>query len=284
MTYNQENYVERAIKSILDQKVDFDFEVVFNDDVSTDGTRRIIERYKDSFPGQMNILSHENNVGVVKNLKRGLEQCQGEYIAILEGDDYWLSTNKLQLQVDFLDSHPECSMCFNAMRVLEEETQQFRSMPALEKKFYTTEDEITRHVASNFSTCMYRNHVVKKIPSAIYDIFSVDWMFNICCSEQGFLGCIPVEMTAYRVHSGGVWSSKQPKVVLEELMVLIPQYDHILGYRYTDSFQAVLKGVKDQYHSSQQAGIVHWLRSFCKKCLPKTFRRIVKLSNVSNRQ
>src|SRR5256885_224442 len=90
--YNHEKYIAEALDSILNQKVNFEFEIVIADDVSTDSTKSIIEKYAKEHPHRnIRILKSEKNLGITKNLQRGLQSCQGEYIAILEGDDYWIS-------------------------------------------------------------------------------------------------------------------------------------------------------------------------------------------------
>lgn len=117
ITYNHEKYVERALKSVLDQETDFPFEVVIGEDCSTDSTRTIIENiakdYKEhaatsASDRQVRFVKRDKNTGrPTLNVYETTCECTGEYLAYLEGDDYWSDTHKLQKQVDFLKAHPE---------------------------------------------------------------------------------------------------------------------------------------------------------------------------------
>src|SRR5690349_4970838 len=88
-TYNHEKYIAQCLESILEQKGDFEIEVIVGDDCSTDGTRKIVEGFGARHPNIISVLPKGENLGITKNLKRCLDACTGEYIAICEGDDYW---------------------------------------------------------------------------------------------------------------------------------------------------------------------------------------------------
>ena len=110
VTYNQAKYIRRAIGSFLMQKTDFPFEIILADDCSTDGTSAICAEYAEKYPDLVRYLPSEKNVGGVENERRAIEAAQGEYIAVCEGDDYWLDNQKLQKQVEFMDAHPDYSV------------------------------------------------------------------------------------------------------------------------------------------------------------------------------
>lgn len=110
VTYNQAKYIRRAIGSFLTQKTDFPFEIILADDCSTDGTSAICAEYAEKYTDLVRYLPSEKNVGGVENERRAIEAAQGEYIAVCEGDDYWLDNQKLQKQVEFMDAHPDYSV------------------------------------------------------------------------------------------------------------------------------------------------------------------------------
>lgn len=115
LAYNQKKYIKNCLDNMISQKTNFVFEVIIHDDCSTDGTREIIEEYANKYPFIKPIYEQENqyskkNMTVVVN--KMFAKCSGEYIAMLEGDDYWCYENKLQAQVDFLDNNPEFTGCF----------------------------------------------------------------------------------------------------------------------------------------------------------------------------
>lgn len=104
VVYNQGKYVSRAIESVLMQKTSFPYQLIIGDDCSTDDTFEICKKYAIQFPEKILLLENKINVGLVKNYKNVFEACTAKYIAILEGDDYWIDSAKLQKQVDIMES------------------------------------------------------------------------------------------------------------------------------------------------------------------------------------
>jgi glycosyltransferase involved in cell wall biosynthesis len=101
ITYNHEKFIAQAIDSILMQQTDFEYEIVVGDDFSKDRTRAILDNYKKKHPSKIKLLFPDRNLGMHRNFIQTLNSCQGQYVALLEGDDYWTSPYKLQKQVDF---------------------------------------------------------------------------------------------------------------------------------------------------------------------------------------
>ncbi|MDD5673384.1 MAG: glycosyltransferase, partial [Chitinivibrionales bacterium] len=112
ITYNHAPYIAQAIESVLQQKTNYVFELVIGEDCSTDKTREIVLKYQEKYPDIIHVVMSESNVGVKKNWNRTLRACKGTYLAFCEGDDYWLRYDKLQKEVDYLETHPDCSMVF----------------------------------------------------------------------------------------------------------------------------------------------------------------------------
>lgn len=110
ITYNHKPYIRKAIDCVLAQKTNFPFEVVIGEDCSTDGTREIVFDYAKRYPDIIRVITSEQNVGAHKNNYRTGKACSGKYVAFCEGDDYWHNPDKLQKQVDYMESHPKCGM------------------------------------------------------------------------------------------------------------------------------------------------------------------------------
>jgi len=234
-TYNHEKYITQCLESVLEQKGDFQIEVIVGDDCSTDNTRKIIKEFGERYPKIISVLPMEKNLGITKNLKRCLDACTGEYIAICEGDDYWTDEYKLQKQMTLLETHQDFSMCFSALMIYYEGKDIFEphanEMPS-QKKFLTTADLIEKNYIGNFSCCMYRGEVVRKLPQGIFEFFTVDWMFNICCSQFGSIGYIKDMMSVYRLHEEGVWSGQLPFEKARMLYGYLDEYNRFFNYKY----------------------------------------------------
>ena len=110
LVYNHERFIAQALESVLMQKTDFEYELIIGEDCSSDGSREIIRSYEKRFEGKMKPLYRDKNLGMAGNLMDCLERCTGQYIAVLEGDDFWTDDQKLQKQAAFLDEHPEYVM------------------------------------------------------------------------------------------------------------------------------------------------------------------------------
>ena len=114
LTYCQEDYIGQALDSFFCQKTDFEYEVIVNDDCSSDRTPEILREYEKKYPGKMKVVYQKENqyskgVRIADDILIPLSS--GKYLAFCEGDDYWCDENKLQKQVDFLESHPEYTVC-----------------------------------------------------------------------------------------------------------------------------------------------------------------------------
>ncbi|MDR2115730.1 MAG: glycosyltransferase [Planctomycetaceae bacterium] len=116
-TYNAEPYVRQTIDGVLMQKTNFDFEYVIADDASTDQTANLIQDYAERYSKIIRFRRNKKNIGLNANFMKTILECQGKYIALLDGDDYWIDSNKLQLQVDFMESHQECAFCSTASQL-----------------------------------------------------------------------------------------------------------------------------------------------------------------------
>jgi glycosyltransferase involved in cell wall biosynthesis len=118
ITYNHEKFIAQAMESVLAQQTDFPIELVIGEDCSTDGTREIVEQFAARYPDVIRPILHEKNVGMHRNGQAVLEACNGEYLAFLEGDDYWTNPAKLQSQVLALSNAAECVGSIHAVDIV----------------------------------------------------------------------------------------------------------------------------------------------------------------------
>jgi glycosyltransferase involved in cell wall biosynthesis len=240
VTYNHEKYIRQALDSVLMQKTDFDFEIVVADDHSQDSTIAIIEEYQ-ADNHNIRILPSERNVGITLNYQRGFAACRGEHIAVLEGDDFWISPNKLRTVSTFLDQHPECAFCFHRFLRLDEASSRFSVHPSFEITtdfaLFTAGQLAKNNFVGNFSACVYRREAVDKLDASLFEMKVYDWMFNIAVSQGAMIGYLPTILSVYRAHPSGAWSAKRPDEWRRELLDLIDDYNKYLDFKFDGEFQ-----------------------------------------------
>jgi len=199
LVYNHEEFIEQAVCSVLDQKCDFPFEIVMGDDASTDGTLSRLRSLEQRYPGKLRILSSDRNLGITGNFLRTLEACHGEYIAMLEGDDYWVDKRKLQDQVAQLNSDP--SLALSACRTKN------RTFWAKAKERYTLTDLLRRYLFHT-SALVFRKSCMSGFPVRP-DVVALDSLLVAHLAKQGDCGFIDREMSYYRRHAAGAWSGTE---------------------------------------------------------------------------
>jgi len=249
LTYNHKNYIEEAVNSVLMQKTDYNIDILIGDDCSTDNTYDIVKDISTN-NNQIRYYKNSTNLGVTKNLQKAFSLCSGEYIAFCEGDDYWIDKNKINYQLNFLKNNPTCSGCFHHFiihdEILNKETT--LEIPKHDVYKYDTKMIIENTIASNFTTTVYRKKFLDKIDVKIFDIFSVDWVFNIAISEFGYLACIDKYMSVYRVHNNGLWSAEKDKK--NALQKSVIEYDKFFNMKYAESFNKLkINTVLEKRHS-----------------------------------
>jgi hypothetical protein len=180
-------------------------------------------------------LLHEQNLGSMgrNNALATLKACQGQYVAVLEGDDYWTDPHKLQKQVDFLDGHQDYAICFhNVLAVQEDGSQPPRSWnPADQKETATLEDLLNGDFIATCSV-MFRNKLFSKYPKQFLSLLGCDWPLHILNAQHGKIGYINESMGTYRLHGGGIWTMLSREERLTEVIRAWNCYDRHFGYRY----------------------------------------------------
>lgn len=112
ITYNQAKFLRETLQSFINQNVNFTYEIVISNDCSTDDTQTIIDSFKSGYPELIKDISPKSNLGMMRNFFYALNSCKGKYIAYCEGDDYWIDENKLQRQVDFLETNQDFGLVY----------------------------------------------------------------------------------------------------------------------------------------------------------------------------
>lgn len=130
ITYNHVSYISKALDGFLNQKTNFPIEILIHDDASTDGTEEIIKKYTSKYPNIIfPVLQKENKYssGIPINASFNFPRARGKYIAMCEGDDYWIDENKLQWQIDFLEKNTDVAACTHEVLVNNDTGKDVRS-------------------------------------------------------------------------------------------------------------------------------------------------------------
>ncbi len=235
ITYNHERFIGQAIESALMQRAAFPYELVIGDDCSTDRTPEIIHRYAERHPDIIRPLETDRNLGMLPNFRRCWEACRGQYIAILEGDDYWTSPNKLRRQIDAMDQHPEWALCFQRVQVIFDDGRPPAEYPAgPQKPVFTVRDLL---LDNPIQTCgvVYRAGLLKQLPESFEQLALGDWPMAILHALHGDIGFLDEVMAVYRWHSGASWSPMPFEWKLAETArmfdLIRPLVDRRLGSR-----------------------------------------------------
>jgi Glycosyltransferases involved in cell wall biogenesis len=242
ITYNHEKYISQAIESILMQKFSETAEILIANDFSTDHTLDIIRSYEPSSPFPFRYCESNCNVGLVRNYQNAFNACNSEYIAVLEGDDYWTDPYKLQKHVEFLDCHHECVMSYNRYISFFQEKNIFPIFDnniITENKYITAQQLAAGNWIGNFSTCVYRKSILDKLDPSIYDMEIADWMVNLSVAQFGLIAQIGEVMSVYRIHENGTWSKMNYIAKLNEEYRCAENYNKFFHYKYNTEFKSL---------------------------------------------
>jgi glycosyltransferase involved in cell wall biosynthesis len=203
ITYNHEGYIVQAIDSALRQKCDFEYEIVIGEDCSTDNTLAICRNYAQQYSDRIRLLHREINLGMMNNFVATLNACEGEYIALLEGDDFWTANDKLARQVEFLEQHPNYSICSHNVNIAYD--HQISQDEWLGQNVQTERNLEDLLKGSGGATCslVFRKNVLLPVPDWYTKQKGGDWSLQVLCASRGDMHYFPDVMGVYRRHAQG---------------------------------------------------------------------------------
>ena len=237
ITYNHEKYIEKALDSVLSQVSDFPFEIVIGDDCSPDDTKNIIREYRDKYPDIIRIVHREKNTGrPTLNVYETTMKCRGDYLAYLEGDDYWTDSDKLQKQMDFLNEHPEYIACTHSHKMIDDNGNDITDPEILKiSDMYKWSGEFTMddfeksgfwpgHYASVVSKNIYKNK--KHDYTILYKShdFVDDGQILLFLLMEGKIYRLDDEMSVWRYvkkAGGNSWTSRSMKRNIQKEDILM---------------------------------------------------------------
>jgi glycosyltransferase involved in cell wall biosynthesis len=254
LTYNHGPYIHDAIEGFLIQKTSFPFEILIHDDASTDGTADIISEYEAKYPDIIKPIYQKENQyskGIKINATYQFPRARGKYIALCEGDDYWTDAKKLQMQVDFLESNPEFSMCFhNALVIYQDLDKSPHRFNHIEKSQEIDLETLIDDWIVPTASILFRKSILP-IPDWANQIYSGDMTLALIAYDKGKIFFINEMMSVYRklLHNKDSLSTKMgemPIFVLEQHLLLYSLYNEYTGLRYDKVLKKKIKYLKKQ--------------------------------------
>ena len=250
LAYNHEEFLAEALDSILAQQYSASYEILIGEDCSADRTRQIADSYAAKYPDTIRLIVSDRNVGMNANLARLLDASLGSFVAICEGDDYWVDASKIERQVAELRSDDRLSMVFTDRLV--------KSEGAFIESKYDSRDYFESDVVAGFipptQTMMWRRSdelstFIRDHP----DSPSGDRMIAFHCSRRGLIRHMPFISAVYRMSGQGVWSSvsasarrRQKHSHLSDFRVTMgmPPDDYLAGALLLDALHDLRVGVR----------------------------------------
>lgn len=255
ITYNQKEYIRDALDGFLNQKTDFAYEVLIHDDASTDGTAQIIREYADRYPQIIKpILQTENqyskgitNISGTYNFPR----AEGRYIAMCEGDDYWISDRKLQRQVDFMEAHKDCSMVFCSAKV-EIQGKAFtekQMRPYKRSRKVSSREIIDKTSGYPTASLLFRREMVKNLPDFYVQAPIADIPLQLMAAASGWAYYMDEPMCVYRLGGAASWTTlmkqgnyeEKQKTYGAQMARMYREFDRETEGRYHDTVEHAVR-------------------------------------------
>ena len=246
LVYNHEPYLRQCLDGFVMQKTNFRFVAIVHDDVSTDGSAAIIREYEEKYPDNIKPIYetenqwHKADGSLGRIMSAAIDATGAKYVAMCEGDDYWTDPNKLQKQVDFLESHPDYSMCCHGADVLNQTSNTIGcGCEKMETREYFPSDAFPTWQIPTASI-VYRRDVVEKFQLVREgDFFAGDVVLILICMHVGRVWGFADHMSVYRMNKGG-FTSHEPTWVenwvrrkhYEALLANFPKLDADYCHRY----------------------------------------------------
>lgn len=245
LTYNHSKYIEECLNSVFKQKGYFNLKIIIIDDYSTDNNVEVIEKLLKKYPEKIDVeykfIKNQKNIGIVKNMELLCDMFKnGDFYTFCEGDDFWISEERIQKFVNYMNSDLSVTVAFNKMFLYNQKGNSLsknRNHEQISNKYYVTEDLINfQNFIGNWSCCFYRCSDLKYMEKKFFDITIYDFFFNVVLSQHGFIGVLNEFLSVYRFHDTSVWSSCSQILKSKKLYEYIFHYNIMTDYKYSEAF------------------------------------------------
>jgi len=267
--YNKEKYIEQCIESVLMQRTDFEIEIIIGEDYSTDKTRDICKDYQARFR-EIILIDRGKNVGMRENVYKTIMSARGKYIAILDGDDYWIHPFKLQKQYDYLVAHPEVNFCFHQTIRIYEEEGLVSLFVKRGKDFSSLSDIIDEWTMATGSMFFKKDAMV--YPDFLFQTYNFDLAIQlILLKDDSKAGYISDIMSVYRSNQ----SANSYNVLYNDynswirLIKLFEDFNNYTNYKYESIVQKKITSLEYNIKTFNSPTLINRFKSLIKKVLLK---------------
>lgn len=237
ITYNHEKYIYQAISGILAQKTSFQILLVIGDDCSTDNTRKICDEFAHEYK-EIELLYAANNMGFMNNFIRTLNACNAKYVAICEGDDYWIDPFKLQKQVAYLDENPKYSLCFhNALIVFDDKSEKDKNfcIGYQDAQTFSTRNLILNDWICPTASILFKRESLPTLPVWASNVYNGDLFLQLMASINGDLVYLDEVMSVYRKNATNSLSLVKRRIGFfsDARIFLLRNFNNHTNYKYS---------------------------------------------------
>jgi len=262
LAYNHGKYIRQSLESMVNQKTDFDFEILIHDDASTDDTADIIREFQEKYPEIVKpVFQTENQYskGIQVQNVYNIPRVKGKYVAYCEGDDYWTDDHKLQKQVDYMEAHPNCTLCIHRAYRINTKGKVVGTFPSTKYTGTVSCEDVIVNGGGFCATCsiMAPAKLMKNRPE-YFNILCIDYVIQVYLASCGETYCFDDIMSAYRTGVDGSWSSRMKKDNekhirhIERVEKMKRAFDQHTEYKYHDAVEKSL--FNSQYSLCYQTG------------------------------
>ncbi|MCK5137866.1 MAG: glycosyltransferase [Bacteroidales bacterium] len=272
--YNFERFIAKAIESVLMQRTDFNYEIIIGEDMSQDNTRGICIRYLDLFPERIKLLLRDHNLGMKKNVFDTLKEAKGTYVALLDADDYWIDSQKLQKQVDFMKSYQDFSLCcHNSIVIYEDHNIPPSYFNPRDQKDIISIEEIIMNWSMATGSMLFRNSLMT-YPDWIYKSHNFDLAIQLILADKGKVKYLNEPMSVYRksLQSNSFNPDYPFDFVYNKQIELFNYYNKFTNYKYNSTINSRIQSIsinRTRYIRIKKYPFLKWinLRRILKKLI-----------------
>jgi len=251
VAFNHEYCISDALDSFLMQETDFAFEIVINDDASTDRTVDILKEYETAFPNIVKpVYQTENQFSQgVNTMAIMFPKIKGEYVAFCDGDDYWIDKEKLKIQVEEMEKHPDVDMCFHSTyKLVDNVREDVASRHADRTKVFTPQEVILGGgVFCPTASLLFTNRLISSLPNWFETAIPGDFVSQIMGAARGGALYLDRSMAVYRVGVESSWtvsetlkSSKSRQSVLNRFKEQLDFINQYLDFKFKDEIEKII--------------------------------------------